>query len=148
MADVNDLCSNHWNLPFTPEELRNLAVPGSRGDGSSEAVSYRAHELSKRLGTEKVSEIVRRANTGESARSLAREIDVATSALVRMLREQGVVIKKRKISEEDEVVLAREYEAGATVAELEARHRLSHGAVLRALHRKGVEMRAKALRKR
>lgn len=148
LADVNDLCSNHWNLPFTPEELRNLAVPGTRGDDSSETVSYRAHELSKRLGTEKVSEVVRRANAGESARSLSRELDVANSALTRMLREEGVVIQKRKVSVEDEAVLAREYEAGATIAELEARHRLSHGAVLRALHRKGVEMRAKAPRKK
>ena len=148
MADVNELCSNHWNLPFTPEELRNLAVPGDRGEGLSETISYRAHELSKRLGTEKLGEIVRRANAGESARSLSRELGVANSALTRMLREEGVVIRKRRVSPEEERVLAAAYEAGNTIAELEKQFKLSHGAVLRALHRAGVEMRAKSPRKR
>lgn len=92
--------------------------------------------------------MVRRANSGESARSLALELGVANSALTRMLREEGVKIQRRKVSAEDEQALARAYEAGSTIAELEKRHKLSHGAVLRALHRAGVEMRAKAPRKR
>ena len=44
--------------------------------------------------------------------------------------------------------MARNYAAGMTVAELKDKHGVSHGAVLRALHRAGVEMRAKAPRKR
>ncbi|ODT11075.1 MAG: hypothetical protein ABS61_05695 [Microbacterium sp. SCN 70-18] len=97
---------------------------------------------------EKVNEVVSRAKAGESARSLAEELDVAASALVRMLREQGVPMQRRKVSEEEEHALARAYEAGSTIAELEKQFKLSHGAVLRALHRAGVEMRAKAPRKR
>jgi DNA-directed RNA polymerase specialized sigma24 family protein len=46
----------------------------------------------------------------------------------------------------DDVV--QRYEAGMTIAELEEKHGLSHGAVLRALHRSGVEMRAKAPRRK
>ena len=95
-----------------------------------------------------MSELVRRAHTGESARSLALELGVANSALTRMLREEGVTIQKRKVSAEDERALARAYEAGNTIAELEKSFKLSHGAVLRALHRSGVEMRAKAPRKK
>lgn len=91
---------------------------------------------------------MRRAETGESVRSLARELDVANSALTRMLRAQGVTIQKRKVSIEDEQALARAYEAGHTIAELEKQFKLSHGAVIRALHRAGVEMRAKAPRKK
>lgn len=148
MADILSVYSNPLDLPFTPDELRKLAVPGDRDDGLSAPVSYRAHELSKRLGAEKVSELVRRAHTGESARSLALELGVANSALTRMLREEGVTIQKRKVSAEDERALARAYEAGNTIAELEKSFKLSHGAVLRALHRSGVEMRAKAPRKK
>lgn len=95
-----------------------------------------------------MSEIVGRANAGESARSLARELGVANSALTRMLREEGVVIRKRTVSAEDEQALAGAYEAGDTIAELETEFKLSHGAVIRALHRAGVEMRAKAPRKK
>ncbi|WP_426736969.1 helix-turn-helix domain-containing protein [Plantibacter sp. 2H11-2] len=47
---------------------------------------------------------------------------------------------------EDERTLASAYEAGHSIAELEKQFKLSHGAVLRALHRVGVEMRAKAPR--
>jgi hypothetical protein len=109
-------------------------------------VEYQAHELSRRLGPTRVEELSRRAAAGESARSLAREVGVANSALVRMLREQGVSIHRRKVGEEEERALANAYEAGQTVAELEKSFTLSHGAVLRALHRAGVEMRAKAPR--
>ena len=128
--------------------MRNLAVPSDRNEGSSAPKMYRDHELSKRLGGAKVDELVRRAQAGESVRSLARELGVANSALTRMLREQGVEISKRKVNEEEAAAMAREYEAGSTMAELERKFGLSHGAVLRSLHRSGVEMRAKAPRTR
>ena len=148
MADLSDLCSNHWELLFTPEELRNLAVSGNRGGGSSQAKSYQPHELSQRLGAEKVKRLVERARAGESVRSLARELGVANSALTRMLREEGAPISKRKVSEDEAAAMKREYEAGATMAELEKNHGLSHGAVSRALHRAGVKTRPSAPRRK
>lgn len=114
----------------------------------SAPASYQPHELSKRLGAAKVTEVVRRVQAGESARSLAAELGVANSALIRMLREQGVTVQRRKVSDEDAAAMAREYETGASMAELEEKFGLSHGAVYRALHRAGVEMRASAPRKR
>ena len=93
-----------------------------------------------------MSEIVARAEAGESARSLAQELGVANSALTRMVREQGVTIRKSRVSVEDEQAMVSAYEAGHTIAEIENMFRLSHGAVLRALHRSGVTMRAKAPR--
>ncbi|WP_222846068.1 helix-turn-helix domain-containing protein [Microbacterium testaceum] len=135
-------------MPFTPVELRNLAVPGDRNDGLSAPVSYRAHELSKRLGAIKVEELICRAEAVESVRSLAREVGVANSALTRMLREHGVGISKRKVSEEEAAELAKGYEAGATIRELQRRHELSQGAVARALRRAGVAMRPSAPRQR
>lgn len=129
-------------------ELRNLAVLGDRNDGLSAPNVYRSHELSKRLGSIKVAELVRRARAGESIRSLARELDVANSALTRMLREESVAISKRKVSDDEAAAMAREYEAGATMAELEKKYGLSHGAVLRAVHRCGAKMRASAPRRK
>lgn len=128
--------------------MRNLAVPGDRKEGSSAPNMYRDHELSKRLGSAKVDELVERAKGGESVRSLTRELGVANSALTRMLRERGVEISKRKVSEQEATVMACEYEAGSTVAELEKKYELSHGAVLRSLHRAGATMRASAPRPR
>ncbi|MDX2375622.1 hypothetical protein M4I32_02270 [Microbacterium sp. LRZ72] len=147
MADLAALCSNHWECPFTAGELRKLAVPGDEGEGLSVPTVYKPHELSRRFGAAKVEELVQRARTGESVRSLARELDVASSALTRMLREQGVEISKRQVTDDEATSLAAEYEDGATMAELEKMYSLSHGAVLRSLHRSGVTMRASAPRR-
>ncbi|WP_460530350.1 helix-turn-helix domain-containing protein [Humibacter ginsengiterrae] len=114
----------------------------------SSPASYRAQALPKRLGPKKVEEIVRRYQAGESARGLAAECDVAPSALIRLLRERNVVVKKRMVTDEDALGMAKDYEAGATMRELEAKYGLSHGAVYRALHRVGVEMRESAPRRR
>ncbi|WP_298864176.1 hypothetical protein [uncultured Microbacterium sp.] len=148
MAGTLDLCSNIARGSFTPDGLRKLALSRQRSDGLNKQVSYRPQELSKRLGEAKVAELVRRAQAGESARSLANELGVANSALTRMLRAQGVTIRKQQVSDATARQLAEEYEAGLTVRELEARHGLSHGAVLRSLHKSGVDMRAKAPRTR
>lgn len=60
----------------------------------------------------------------------------------------GVAISKRKVSDDEAAKLAREYAAGATMAQMEKEYGLSHGAVLRSLHQSGVAMRAKAPRRR
>lgn len=129
-------------------ELQSLAVPADREDGSNPAPSYRAQGLTKRLGTKRIEDIVQRYEAGESARALAEEYGVAASALIRLLRENNVVVRRRKVRDKEARAMARDYEAGATMVELEDKYRLSHSAVYRALHRIGVETRASAPRKR
>lgn len=118
-----------------------MAVLRSRPDGVNKQVSYRPQKLSMRLGAEKVAELVRRVEAGESVRSLAQELGVANSALTRMLRAQGAPIAKRKVTDPTARQMAKEYEAGATMRELEVKHGLSHSAVYRALHRVGIDTR-------
>jgi Mor family transcriptional regulator len=65
-----------------------------------------------------------------------------------MLRGEGVEISRRKVNDDEAAAMAAEYEAGATMAELEKKYELSHGAVLRSLHRSGVATRAKAPRRK
>lgn len=112
----------------------------------SDDTHFRIHGIAARLGKKKVDEILKRYGTGESARSLAKECDVAASALVRLLRENNVIVRRQVVTPELKARLAKEYEAGATVAELEDRHQISHGSVLRTLHKAGVAMRAKVPR--
>lgn len=64
-----------------------------------------------------------------------------------MLRGEGVVISKRNVSDNEAAQMAAEYAADATMAELEKKYELSHGAVFRALHRSGVETRDMAPRR-
>jgi len=136
------------NWPLTLEELRDLAVPGTRDEDTEAAVRYRPHGLSGRLGRKKVHDIIRRYEGGESARSVATSYGVSTSAVVNLLRDNSVVVKKRRVTEAEARKLAKEYEAGSTMRELQATYDLSHGAVMRALHRAGVQMRAKAPRRK
>lgn len=143
-----DLCSNHWTWPLTLEELRNLAVLGERGESSDAPAAYRIHGLSKRLGVKKVEDIIHRYEAGESARSLAEQFGVSTSAVVNLLRDNSVVVKKRRVTDAEARRMTKEYESGATMRELQAKYDLSHGAVSRALHRAGAKMRASAPRRK
>ncbi|GAB3155965.1 hypothetical protein GCM10027058_29260 [Microbacterium neimengense] len=107
----------------------------SGGSGPDAAPRRRATPLGQRLSRARIEELVRRHSEGESVRTLAAEVGVAASALVRLLRNEGLVIEKRKVSDALVRQLAREYEAGATMRGLEQKHGLSHGVVFRALHR-------------
>ena len=142
------LLSNNSDFAFTPDGLRKLAIPQGTTESSEEPLEFKTHRLSARLSSEKIDNILHRYSLGESARALATEANVAPSALIRLLRERNVVVRRQVVTAEVEQALAQGYEAGMTVAELKDKHELSHGAVLRALHRAGVEMRAKAPRKK
>jgi Mor family transcriptional regulator len=148
MADMIYLLSNNSDVALTPDGLRELAVPQTPSQPLAEPSEFTVHRLSARLGGEQIDEVILRYGNGESARSLAAEYEVAPSALIRLLRERKVVVRQQVVTAEMEQTLALGYETGMTVAELKDKHKLSHGAVLRALHRAGVEMRAKAPRKK
>ena len=148
MAGIIDLLSNNSDGVFTPDGLRKLAQATELRESSSEPTEFQIHRLSARLSAEQIENVVRRYEAGESARSLATESGVAPSALLRLLRERNVVVRRQVVTPEQEELMARDYESDVTMAELETKHGLSHGAVLRALHRVGVEMRAKAPRKK
>jgi hypothetical protein len=140
--------SNNSDFTLTPDGLRKLAIPEDPRDATSEPAEFQIHRLSARLSAEQIEDVVRRYEARESARTLAAEFGVAPSALLRLLRERNIVVRRQVITQDQEELMARDYEAGMTVAELKEKHRISHGAVLRALHRLGVEMRAKAPRRK
>ncbi len=147
-AGIIDLLSNNSDVAVTPDGLRKLAVPQTPSEPLPEPSEFKIHRLSTRLGSEQVDHVVSRYGKGESARSLAAEYGVAPSALIRLLRERNIVVRQQVVTADMEEAFALGYESGMTVAELKDRHELSHGAVLRALHRAGVKMRAKAPRKK
>ena len=109
-----------------------------------EPPAFKHHRLEARLGFATVAEVVSRYKSGESATAIAKDLGVAPSALLRLLSQKQVIVRKHGLTPEQAEMLAREYEAGATMSELEKKHQLSHGAVFRALHRAGLEARESA----
>jgi transposase-like protein len=145
---MTELLSNLSEGLQTPELMRYLANPGDGDLGSSPAAIYRAHDLKKRFGNEMVREIVHRYEDGESARSIAKSHDVSPSAIVRLLRAERVVVRRTTVTDALAKRMAMDYVAGATMAEIEKKFGLSHGAVYRALDRAGVERRPSSPRKK
>lgn len=143
MAGVLAFCSNHYITKFTPDQLRELLPPADSPERPIITANYESHALRDRLGDEVIRDVVARYGAGESATSIAKIHKVSTSALLRLLRENNVVVREPGVSDELKATLAREYEEGASVGVLEKRHKLSHGAVLRALHGAGVKMRGR-----
>lgn len=135
------VCSNLSHGGLTPEGLRRLGQTKSEKQASTQPETFRIHPLAQRLGSEMVTRVVDRYRAGESATALAKEHEVAVSALLRLLRENDVVIRERGRSVEQDALLGQDYIAGATVAELEMKHGISHASVVRALKRAGVQAR-------
>ncbi|GAB3155983.1 hypothetical protein GCM10027058_29310 [Microbacterium neimengense] len=134
MAVLLDLYSGKSTVALTPDGLRALTA-ASGGSRPVEAPRRRATPLGQRLSRARIEELIGRHREGESVRALAAEVGVAASALVRLLRSEGLIIEKRKVSNALVQQLTVEYDAGATMRELEQKHGLSHGVVFRALHR-------------
>lgn len=145
LAGIIDLLSNQDEDGVTVDRLREIGRStrgdAPEGDARPELPTRKPQCLSKRLSADQIDDAVRRYREGESARSIAIDIGVAPSALVRLLREKGVTVKNTRVTTEQARRMANEYEGGATMRELEARYGLSHGAVFRALHRTDGQLR-------
>lgn len=149
-AGIIDLLSNQDEDGVTVDRLRDIGRSTS-GDAAESAEqpelpTRQPQCLSKRLSADQIDDAVRRYREGESARSIAIDIGVAPSALVRLLREKGVTVQRTRVTAEQARQMAKDYEAGSTMREIEARYGLSHGAVYRALHQVGFEPRSQAPR--
>ena len=83
------VCSNLSVGGLTPEGLRRLGQTKSEKQASTLPETFRIHPLAQRLGSEVVTRVVDRYRAGESATALAKEPEVAVSALLRLLRRAG-----------------------------------------------------------
>ncbi len=86
----------------TVEELEALLkrIRSSPPRPKEEAATPRVHALKRRLSNSVIDEIVRRYEAGESSLAIAKDHDVSSSALIRVLRSRGVAIREQSLSEE------------------------------------------------
>lgn len=144
---VTDL-SNLSGDGLTPDGLRRLLQQRPTRVATDPLPVLKTQRISRRLGDAVVGEIVAQYEAGESATKLAAKYDVAPSALLKLMRQMGVVVRTKGVPDSVADALAYEYQARVTVAVLEKRFNLSHGAVLRTLKRQGSVMRPTCRRAR
>lgn len=103
--------------------------------------------LRRRLSPEMRQEIVARYLSGENSLPLSRAYGVSKTGLLDLLRREGVELRRRPITESDARWAARLYESGMSISEVVEQIGYSFSTVRRALHRSGVAMRPKGVRR-
>lgn len=104
--------------------------------------------MARKLSEEKVQEICRRYQAGESSSEIAEDFDVAPSSILRRLRKCGVTtrlgdgpVRLRKLNEAQIQEAARRYQTGESMSELAQDFGVSDGTISRSLRRHGVAIR-------
>jgi hypothetical protein len=85
----------------------------------------RIHDAARRLGPERVRELVAKYEAGSPAQSLAVEFEVGISTVLRILRSQGGAVRGHGVSEEIRNEACRLYESGLSVQKVPDRLELT-----------------------
>lgn len=120
------------------QKLRDKTRSSGRGPASA---SRAIHRIDRRLGTEKVSAIAAAYKAGATARSIASEYGVSQTALVQLLCDAGVPIRRQPLTEEQLARIVGLYKQGASTYEIERATGIPKSTVGRALNEAGVQMR-------
>lgn len=97
---------------------------------------------SKRLLTaQDVSEIVHRYEAGETSQQVGTHYDVSKTRVSTLLREQGIIIRRQGLNDDQVDEAAQLYIVGRSLAWLSIRYGVSHTTVAAALRQKAVQLR-------
>jgi uncharacterized protein (DUF433 family) len=93
------------------------------------------------LGADACADIIRRYGAGEAAQALAEDYDISRNAVLNLLRRNNVVVRRQPLPKDQRPLVAADYEAGATIAQLVDKYGASYGHISRVLTDAGVEKR-------
>lgn len=102
--------------------------------------------LRRRLAPSTIAELVARYNGGEHTPALSREYGISKTGLLLLFRAEGVSLRRRAMTPQDAERAVRLYESGLTVDEVVEQIGYSYSTIQRALHQKGVMLRANCIR--
>lgn len=148
MVRTTDPKSNNCALlPPTIQELRDLAntlegltlVPLEQLPRPS-----KPRPLRRRLAPAVIRKLVHRYTEGEPSTKLCEEFKIAKSALLKILREEGVVLRRQSPTTDAIAEAVRLYGQGLSIARIANNLAISGTSVRRALLGAGVEMRTRA----
>lgn len=103
--------------------------------------------LRRKLPPEVIDEIVSRYLSGEFTTDLSCEYGISKSGLLKLLRAEGVSIRKRSITSEDTDRVVQLYEGGMSITEIVEQIGYSYSTVRKSLHHSGVVVRLKGIKR-
>jgi DNA invertase Pin-like site-specific DNA recombinase len=131
VAEYANLTYPHRSLKAL-QKLRDKAGSSSRAPASTSRTVYR---IDRRLGSEKVAAIITAYKNGATARSIATEHNVSHTALVQLLRDAGVPIRRQPLTGV-QIQQARDLRAqGLSIAKTATELGLARESIRRALLR-------------
>ena len=140
LVDLVD-SKNSDGTTLTPEQQRSWADQAGNHPGLAIPEAPRPHAVGRRLGPESCADIMRRYAAGESAKALAEDYDVARNAVMNLLRNNGVVVRRQPLPNDLRPLAAADYERGATIAQIASRYGISYGHASTVLTEAGVTKR-------
>jgi lambda repressor-like predicted transcriptional regulator len=93
------------------------------------------------LTADAVTDIVRRYGGGETTQQISNRYGISKSCVAKVLREQGVAIRRQGLNDEQENEAAGLHVAGHSLAWLGSRYGVAHTTIATALRRQGVLLR-------
>jgi transcriptional regulator of aromatic amino acid metabolism len=93
------------------------------------------------LSAQALTEIAHRYEAGETTQQVGTRYGISKTRVANVLREQGVTIRRRGLTNEQVAEAAVHYGDGKSLAWLGARYDVSHTTVATALRRQGIQLR-------
>lgn len=118
--------------------LRDAGVAGSRERGEEKPAP---HRFRRRLDESARRQIVAKYRQGATAKAIADSYGISKTALIALLRDAGVAIRRQPLSEDQLAHIVRRYEAGDSIYAIERATGIPKSSVGRALNVAGVNMR-------
>lgn len=117
-----DLLGGYSRFHTVLETLRTVTArleTARHGREAKHEPGVKRHKIAQRLDPETIAQILAKYQSGISTPVLAKQYDISTTAVKRLLHINGVLVRRYHRLSEDEVLAAvRLYEAGWSLAEI------------------------------
>ena len=128
-------------IPLPLLELRKLATATRSTDYLHDEHEHSTRRVRRRLQPGIIQEIVRKYEAGAMTPALCAEFGLSKTSVLRLLREQGVDLRRRPLTDEQVAVAAEMYASGLPIATIAAHFDTSYNNVRQRLIKAGVRMR-------
>ncbi|WP_454116475.1 helix-turn-helix domain-containing protein [Microbacterium aurum] len=139
-VDLEYLLSNNSATPVTADKARQILAAAQAGEAPLVVRTSRTRPWT-RLSPDAQSEVVRRYSSGETSTALAEDFKVAKSTILRILRENSVVVRRQPLTGKQVSMAKRLYESGLSLSEVADQMFVNQETMRGAIVNAGVELR-------